>query len=196
MFVPLFPSIAHICDVEGFESIQSILIEFAQGEKNKKDGIIVSNRGGWHSEVNYNNEPNLLYLTIVKNLNEYFSEPANGFNKDTKFEISSLWININSTGDYNLPHIHPNCDMSGVFWISTPEDSGQLVFESPNAFGQNRQISKYSDEIKSRTNAYPAFDVDPHEGTIMFFPASLYHSVSVNKCKDTRISAGFNLNFV
>ena len=86
--------------------------------------------------------------------------------------------------------------MSGVFWISTPEDSGQLVFESPNAFGQNRQISKYSDEIKSRTNAYPAFDVDPHEGTIMFFPASLYHSVSVNKCKDTRISAGFNLNFV
>ena len=66
MFVPLFPSIAHICGVEGFESIQSILIEFAQGEKNKKDGIIVSNRGGWHSEVNYNNEPNLLYLTSSK----------------------------------------------------------------------------------------------------------------------------------
>ena len=196
MFVPLFPSIAHICGVEGFDNIQSQLIQFAQEEKDKSDGITVSNRGGWHSKVNYNDEPNLLYLTIVKNLNEYFSEPANGFNKDTKFEISSLWININSTGDYNLPHIHANCDMSGVFWISTPKDSGQLVFESPNAFGQTKQISKYSNEIKSRLGLYPAFDVDPHEGTMMFFPASLYHSVSVNECKDSRISAGFNLNLI
>tara|TARA_B100000902_G_scaffold392486_1_gene444962 strand:+ start:1080 stop:1670 length:591 start_codon:yes stop_codon:yes gene_type:complete len=196
MFVPLFPSIAHVCGVEGFDSIKSKLVEFTEGEKEKKSGIVVSNRGGWHSEINYNDEPNLLYLTLIKSLKDYFSEPVNGFKKGTEFKLTSLWININLNGDYNLPHIHPNCDMSGVFWISTPENSGQLVFESPNAFGQNAQMSKYSDEIKSRTNTYPAFDVDPHEGTIMFFPASIYHSVSVNKCKDSRISAGFNLKFM
>ena len=38
------------------------------------------------------------------------------------------WTNINGSGDFNLKHNHPRSDLSGVFWIKTPKDSGSIVF--------------------------------------------------------------------
>ena len=192
--IKLFPTLIHEFKIPDFR--QETLLRYCYEERDKNiEGVYKSNRGGWQSQDHYCLFNNPINTALRLSLSDWVNN-SNTFEKGTQMEVQAMWININGNGSYNMKHNHPNSDMSGVFWISTPEDSGQLVFESPNAFGQNRQISKYSNDIKSRTNAYPAFDVDPHEGTIMFFPASLYHSVTVNKCKHSRISAGFNLNFV
>ena len=42
-------------------------------------------------------------------------------------------------------------------------------------------------------NHFPAYTISPTEGTILLFPASIYHSVDPNQSRQDRISASFNL---
>ena len=51
-------------------------------------------------------------------------------------KMNSMWININGPGNYNHSHNHPGCDLSGVLWLKVPENSGNIVFESPQSFTQ------------------------------------------------------------
>ena len=83
--------------------------------------------------------------------------------------------------------------MSGVLWIHTPPDSGDVIFESPNAYNQWEVMKNYTNEIRQQTLAYTVFVFTPDEGSLVFFPGSLYHAVGENKSDDVRYSAGFNL---
>ena len=48
-------------------------------------------------------------------------------------------------------------------------------------------------KLDNQTLAYTVFDFTPDEGSLVFFPGSLYHAVGENKSDDVRYSAGFNL---
>jgi uncharacterized protein (TIGR02466 family) len=46
----------------------------------------------------------------------------------SKFRFNSMWFNQSDKGDFNFPHIHNGCLMSGVFYIKTnPENT--IVFQ-------------------------------------------------------------------
>lgn len=102
-----------------------------------------------------------------------------------------FWANINTPGAINITHTHPNCEMSGAYYVKVPKgDCGSLDFFDPRqamSFGNQYLMSAYcGDEVNSR---YPV------EGQMWIFPSSLSHCVGPNKTDEDRISVSFNIVF-
>lgn len=107
------------------------------------------------------------------------------------FDITGCWANINPRGGLNSAHTHPNNYLSGVYYVSLPEEKGQIMFGDPRPQSMTmmpttKQWNKYiGNEIR----------LDVKEGRFVLFPAWLVHSVPVNRSEDHRISISYNIMF-
>ncbi len=186
---PIFPIPIHTFDVNGFNEIQNELIDYAY-ELRKKDpkGVSISNRGGWQSsgfEVKDENDK----------LHNFLFNCINGFphiNYKVNFLIYA-WININKPGNYNVKHLHPTNDLSGVLWIKAPQNSGDIVFESPYEFQAYQEIDSYVDEFRNSFNIDHSYYFTPTDGRMLIFPSHLMHEVEENLSNEDRISVSFNI---
>ena len=106
------------------------------------------------------------------------------------------WKNINEPGNFNVKHNHPRSDLSGVLWIKTPKDSGNLVFTSPQFFNRYHELDSYTNEFKFNSNSYMTYYFPPTEGRILIFPSNLDHEVKENKSDEDRISYSFNISLI
>ena len=48
--------------------------------------------------------------------------------------IENLWVNINPKYSYNQVHVHPEARLSGVFYVSGAENSGDICFTRSNGY--------------------------------------------------------------
>lgn len=85
---------------------------------------------------------------------------------------ASFWMNAMGPGHVTLPHSHDEDDelVSGVYYISVPPDSGELILQQGL--------------IHTR--------VAPVEGEFVFFPPDIVHEVSENRSQQLRLSVGMN----
>jgi len=157
--------------------------------KVKNKGRIISNYGGWQSEnftkINKNfedlfNQINLSVKKIEENL---------GLKKE--LSLDNYWCNINYLGCFNRPHDHLNNVLSGVYYVSTPKNSGNLIFENFD----NKKKTTY--KFIKNYNMYNAtsWTVLPKENLCVLFPSYLVHYVEPNLSKKERISISFNYGF-
>ena len=103
------------------------------------------------------------------------------------------WININKPGNYNVKHLHPTNDLSGVLWIKAPQNSGDIVFESPYEFQAYQEIDSYVDEFRNSFNIDHSYYFTPTDGRMLIFPSHLMHEVEENLSNEDRISVSFNI---
>lgn len=107
------------------------------------------------------------------------------------------WLNVNKTGGYNPPHIHPDRHYSGTYYIHTPKGSGNINFLDPRSA---HRFSSPEPDSESETNGYAVknkYDAsvhtyEPEEGKLVIFPSWLMHYVDPNPTDKTRISLAFN----
>jgi len=185
----IFPIPIHQFDVNGFSEIKDELIDYAYDYK-KKDpiGVSLSNRGGWQSEgFNIINEDDVLQLFLINCLSNF---PP--IKKSVELR-GYAWININKPGDYNIKHVHPTNNLSGVLWIKCLENSGDIVFDSPNNFESFLENKSYNDDFKKSNFIDDSYHCYPTEGRIIVFPSHLEHHVQENKSNEDRISVSFNI---
>ena len=185
----IFPIPIHQFDVNGFSEIKDELIDYAYDYK-KKDpiGVSLSNRGGWQSEgFNIINEDDVLQLFLINCLSNF---PP--IKKSVELR-GYAWININKPGDYNIKHVHPTNDLSGVLWIKCLKNSGNIVFDSPNIFESFLENKSYNDDFKKSNCIDDSFHYYPNEGRMLVFPSHLSHHVQENKSNEDRISVSFNI---
>ena len=196
---PLFPNIVHSIEIKDFGKIQDELIDFVYNEENENPiGQIYSNRGGWQSNPFYHESENILFSILNKEITSYFSN-TDLFRENFRYGYSGLWLNINKGGDYNSWHSHPNSDLAGVIWIQVPieGDSGRIKFTSPHEFTEHKSFKMYNPEVRDElTLPDSAYALKPVPGTILIFPAHLYHEVEMNQTRNDRISASFNINLL
>ena len=104
--------------------------------------------------------------------------------------LGNMWANINYPGCFNRPHIHPNSLFSGVYFIKTPQKSGNLMVYDPRPGVQmtmpNRKEGKLSPELWREVH------YEPKAGRCIMFPSWLWHEVKPNQSNDIRISVSFN----
>ncbi len=186
----IFPVPIHQFDVNGFGEIQNELIDYAYGLKKKEPkGVSLSNYGGWQSTgFHIENEDDILHHFIINSLSGF---PV--IQKSVNI-IVNAWVNINKPGDYNTKHQHPNCNLSGVLWIKAPQNSGEIVFQSPVEFQTYTEIESYTEEFKNHNNYFHSYYFTPTEGRILVFPSHLQHEVFENKSNEDRISVSFNIS--
>ena len=185
----IFPIPIHQFDVNGFSEIKDELIDYAYDYK-KKDpkGVSLSNRGGWQSEgFEIINEDDVLQLFLINCLSNF--PPI----KESVQLRGYAWININKPGDYNIKHVHPTNNLSGVLWIKCLENSGDIVFDSPNNFESFLENKSYDDDFKKSNFIDDSYHCYPTEGRIIVFPSHLEHHVQENKSNEDRISVSLNI---
>ena len=119
-----------------------------QARKKDPKGRNVSNLGGWQSksleEVNKHN----------KNLFSIIQNEIEKLIKDLSFKgkltLENYWYNINKKASYNAPHVHAGSSVviSGVFYVETPKNSGNIIFERTDNCIKNLYWDKGVELIK------------------------------------------------
>mgnify|MGYP006216310181 CR=1 FL=1 len=101
----------------------------------------------------------------------------------------------NNKGDYNVSHVHPNSFLSGVFYLNTYEDAGDLVFHhhAKNIDYHKQPIDAFKENVNYNSDYWR---VTPEDGDLIVFPSFLNHSVEENKNDYPRMVLSFNINLI
>lgn len=105
--------------------------------------------------------------------------------------MTACWANISSTEASHAMHSHPNNFLSGVYYVQTRPGADTINFHDPRP--QTCIIRPPISELTAQNTDQVVLRVS--EGTLLMFPAYLWHSVSRNESPDLRISVSFNLMF-
>ena len=185
----IFPIPIHQFDVNGFSEIQDELIDFVYKMREKDPvGHTISNRRGWQSSCfSIDTEDDVLKLFLTNCLAVF---PP--IKKSVKLFVSA-WVNINPPEAFNMKHNHPTSDLSGVLWIKSQKDCGNIIFDSPRSFATHQEIECYNEDFKENNNYFHSFSFNPIAGRLIVFPSHLEHHVDFNESEEDRISVSFNI---
>ena len=102
------------------------------------------------------------------------------------------WMIIGYPGSITKPHIHINSVFSGVFYLKSEEDSGDLVFTIPAT--HMSYITNTISPIPLDHNIYNAtsWTIKPKTNDLIIFPSHLNHAVTENKSDEVRAAIAFN----
>ena len=173
------------------------LASYCLNNRKSNKGRVLSNDGGWQSENLYTYLQGEKYPQPISELcNDILTiaiEFARTIDMIDKLEIDNIWANINGYKDYNLPHKHPNCLLSGVYYVKVPKNSGEINFVNPASGTMQYDWNKYT--IKEYNNHNSAnYTFRAKVGTLYMFPGWLNHFVKQNLNKtEERISFSFNV---
>jgi len=105
-----------------------------------------------------------------------------------QFMIGEAWANVYGLGDFQESHYHPGWHFSAVYFLTAPEGSGSLKFESPLLPDMLPLDTMTHNELSNQSASYT-----PLEGSLVVFRSSLRHGVYPNQSKLPRISLAMNL---
>jgi len=184
-----FPTPVYIKDlpnaVELNQYLEQQVIKWSQTDQR---GVKKTNVNGWHSTTDMNQKEEYNVLT-----KELFNMQEEIFKKEfltQKPVLGNMWANINYPGNSNRPHLHPNSLFSGVYWVKAPEKSGSLMLYEPRPGVQCTMPNRKEGELPPEL--WREVHYAPRAGTVVMFPAWLWHEVKPNKSNDIRISVSFN----
>jgi uncharacterized protein (TIGR02466 family) len=106
-------------------------------------------------------------------------------------EITACWATVNAPGRGHAVHAHPNCFLSGVYYVLTHAGADTINFHDPRS--QTGIIRPPVTRLVA-ANADQAV-VTVSDGALLLFPSWLQHSVDPNASECNRISVSFNLMF-
>lgn len=173
------------------------IIKFYEELREISQGHTRSNYGGWQKDV-YPGECKAIDDVIGKidiALTALFNEH---FHVNRKVACCSAWLNANDFGASNLPHTHPGCHFSGVYYINASDDdkrNGQVIFQRDNGFSiectMNSMKHRPDDPLWQTTKWQP-----PKISHAYLFPPHLTHSVTRNISHFNRLVIGMNFRCV
>ena len=155
---------------------------------NQDKGLQKTNVNGWHSTDDMHLKPE--YKKLVDILFEAQKYIYKIELLDNEPFLGNMWANINPPGGYNKAHTHPNSLWSGVYYIKTPKNCGNLTIMDPKSVAEMTHPRRKEGQLPS----YLWRDVhfEPVAGRLIMFPSWLNHCVDPNQSNDIRISVSFN----
>ena len=175
------------------DTIESDLEQYVMDLSRIDEGVKLSNKGGYQSKHFQKPEKEFqdLWEKIEKKLNIYHKEVAR---LKGHVEINAWWFNINYKGCANRQHHHPNSLHSGVYYIKTPNNSGDICFPNPNQtiyWGWPGGLHEESNQLNSGI-----VSLTPQKNILFIFPSWANHSVDPNLSDEPRISLSFNTGLI
>ena len=150
-------------------------------------GRVISNVGGWQSEDyrRFTNTPLLELVGVILKESHHIASDL-GIPEGERW-IENLWININPKNSYNQVHVHPEARLSGVFYVSAPEKSGDICFTRSGGYALGT-VAPNQTRYSNAEWCYP-----PKKNRLIIFPAWQEHHVKANLSDEDRISISFNI---
>jgi len=196
-FTFAFPTLILRRQIEDHEELNAGLLEVIDEQRRQSSGITKSNVGAWHSELDFlrlADEPVLgLRAHLNKAIGDYFSMEQQRQVPPGELTVRLVgWAMVYSSGDYAVPHVHPNANFSGVYYVDAGDDaadapqSGLLTLIDPRAGA----TALATDGWQHATT----LDVKPRAGLLVLFPAWLSHHVHPYRGNRDRIAVSFNVS--
>ena len=144
-------------------------------------------------------DADLLSEPELENLRKKIDEEVYNFAKSLQIDFSkhglkriNSWGNLQKKGNYIKEHRHNNTQFSGVFYLQTPENSGDIIFTTRNA----TWINSYWEPSLTGYDDLNSFEkrFRPQQCGIFLFPAHLDHYVTPSHSEEERYSISFNYN--
>ena len=199
-----FPTLIFSTKVPNPEALNRHLLQQIRTIHNQdEEGIFRSNfrgLGGWHSKNFLHQQPAFDPLTQrIHQAGRRISETL-GYDHRKTLKVTTMWSIINPPGSSNKVHDHPGCYWSGVYYIQTPENAGDIEFTDPRTVHIMNQPSFKPDQKRSQEN-WTKVRFVPRPGKMIIFPSWLYHGVDPNLCEQQgadadRVIISFNLSQV
>jgi len=109
--------------------------------------------------------------------------------KKTSYKIDSSWITKTHKGQNAQAHSHGLSDISGVYYVNTNGEDGNLRFEYIHHLLESNYIySAVGSTPMDRVRA-PLYN-----GLILLWPSNVRHGTEVNTTDHERLSLSFNIN--
>ena len=102
-------------------------------------------------------------------------------------ELNNFWINENYKYSYNKSHTHPGANLSGVYYLEVPENSGNIFFEDFNKQFTNLHSCFEGEEFQNH------MILKNNTNQLVIFPSNITHGVEASMTDKPRISLSFNL---
>jgi uncharacterized protein (TIGR02466 family) len=168
--------------------MQSTFVENLGGMKDEiyrltsvPSSIKKSNYGGWQSEVRLHEN------AVFRPLTDYIGAVCAQVFKVKGAKLHQMWACINKRNDQNLIHSHTNnYNLSGVYYLNVPRDSGEIVFRDPRPGANQAPYRLFKDDGDSEY-------LMPFDGLVILFPSYMEHFVLPNRSDGDRISMSFDL---
>lgn len=185
--LPLFSSPVYVNEIEDIDLKKYLkLVKKCKwrisGEKKEKELENLSFNSEDHTILE-NKEFKILKERIMKEFNIFKNDIMKYKNN---FRITTSWCTLSKKNQYSNLHKHTNSMFSGILYLNTNENDGDLYFENVN----NRSFFIEPD-VNNLYNSH-SFNIVPKVGRIVFFPSELLHRIELNKTNSERISLAFN----
>ena len=136
-------------------------------------------------EINIQKIPD--FFELNKRIEVCVNHFARNFNSLYDYKISESWFNIYYENNYQETHVHPESIFSCVYYVSCPEGSSNITFESfEDKMIPLKNIEKFNNFSSSNVM------YSPPEKSLLVFKSNLKHNVNLNKSKDPRITISCN----
>ena len=181
----LFPTPLWQVQIKGVDNDE--IKKYVYHLRDTTEGVVISNRGGWHSKDILEPIPEALenlFSNFQSFVNQYCAQ-ITGLNQ---LKIGNFWFNINSKYDYNRTHDHQNSILSAVYYIDARGDNiGSFVAERDDSaeffLGTYKNITPFTST---------SFSITPLTGFAFIMPSWVLHSVEQNFEDRDRISLAVN----
>lgn len=177
------------CQVKHIDNFS--ILEYCLENYKNKPGVIRSNKGGWHSgEDIITPIPPSLDL-LFDNIVQFSKEQTLPHIGVKNLQLGNWWVNVNRPHDYNTPHNHQFSILSGVYYVSIPNNNtGNLILHR-----EDNMEYFLTSRVKKDNTYCNALDISltPQESSFYLFPSWVRHSVEKNESNQNRISIAFNL---
>lgn len=187
--IDIFKTPLFTCNLDSTRHMIPKLEQYAYHQEKYESGRNVSNIGG-HQTPFISIEEESLYEELIDLLISEIKGVAVAmkYHSEQQITIGKCWININRKGHLNLPHVHPNIDFAGVYFIKTDEKVA-IGFKNPDHMIQ-QFVHRYTDYHAYNTDGYRYY---PKDNDFIMFPAHMEHWVDENETDIPRISLAFNI---
>lgn len=183
--IPIFPTLIFQSNIPVPEGMAKWCEKYSGLNKSE----YFSNRGGFHSSMDIANNKEF------KKFFDYFVENLQKDNPLPSYSINTSWFIVNEKGHYNVPHRHPNCDYSFVWYIKVPDNAPPIVFENDNQYSRFNSFQMFNPSLLEAYNFAANYWWRPINGDLLMFPSDLMHSVEPNTSDEVRIIFSGNITF-
>ena len=172
---------------EQFENIQEELlsivneVEFSQIKGWSRDTHMLS-PNPFESNIIVDNKCSNFLDFLEECLSEYVGE-VNG-SDNFGYDIQESWITKTLKGKFAHEHHHGTSDISGVYYINTNTDDGNLAFDNIHSQMSGNYI------FASLPSKQP---MPLKNGLLILWPGPLKHGTWVNNTDNERLSLSFNI---
>jgi len=148
---------------------------------------------GYKNTYTSNNgiERNEDFLDFANTIKKYGSKYMMKLGYDLSDDDLEIFIFASEMqkGDTHRIHTHQNAILSGVFYLSVPENSANINFYDPRPF---RKFVSYP-VIEQTEATWESVRFNPTKGLLLIWESWIEHEVPVNNSDDGRITLVFNM---